>query len=280
MRLSSLFAGKVWKGAFALAVVAGLVLGALGCSASGGAAEAAVSAAQDANAAAGVAADAAGKAAVAAEDAASAAKLAASAAENAAQSAASAPASVANVAAAVQADAGSLVIYSGRSESLVAPIIDQFRRASGIDVRVKYGGTSEIAATIQEEGANSPADVFWAQDPGALGALAPMLSPLPDDATAAVPQWARHDEGRWVGISGRARVVVYNTDLADSELPQSLEGLTDPKWKGRVGWPPNNASFRVMITAMRQMWGEDRTREWLVGCSPTTSKSSRRTRPS
>ena len=265
MRLSSLSAGKVWKAGAALALAAGLVLGALGCaSAGGGAAEAAMSAAESANAAAGVAADAAGKAATAAEDAASAAKRAASAAENAAQSAASAPASVARVAA-VQADAGSLVIYSGRSESLVAPIIDQFRRASGIDVRVKYGGTSEIAATIQEEGGNSPADVFWAQDPGALGALAPMLSPLPDDVTAAVPQWARHDEGRWVGISGRARVVVYNTDLADGELPQSLEDLTDPKWKGRVGWPPNNASFRVMITAMRQTWGEDRTREWLEG---------------
>ena len=265
MRISSLSAGKVWKAGAALAVAAGLVLGALGCSsAGGGAAEAAMSAAESANAAAGVAADAAGKAATAAEDAASAAKRAASAAENAAQSAASAPASVSRVAA-VQADAGSLVIYSGRSESLVAPIIDQFRRASGIDVRVKYGGTSEIAATIQEEGGNSPADVFWAQDPGALGALAPMLSPLPDDVTAAVPQWARHGEGRWVGISGRARVVVYNTDLADGELPQSLEDLTDPKWKGRVGWPPNNASFRVMVTAMRQTWGEDRTREWLEG---------------
>ena len=175
-----------------------------------------------------------------------------------AQSAMSAPV-------AVQTDPGSLVIYSGRSESLVAPIIDQFRRASGVDVRVKYGGTSEIAATIQEEGANSPADVFWAQDPGALGALAPTLSPLPDDVTSAVPEWARHDEGRWVGISGRARVIVYNTDLADGELPQSLEDLTDPKWKGRVGWPPTNASFRVMVTAMRQAWGEDRTREWLEG---------------
>ena len=263
MRISS-FTAKVWKGTLPLAAAA-FMLGALGCSSSDvGEAEAiaaeAVAAAESANAAAGMAAEAAGKAATAAEDAASAAKQAAAAAEGAAMSAQSAMS-----APAAQADPGSLVIYSGRSESLVAPIIEQFRRASGIDVRVKYGGTSEIAATIQEEGANSPADVFWAQDPGALGALAPILSPLPEDATAAVPEWARHDEGRWVGISGRARVIVYNTDLADNELPQSLEDLTDPKWKGRVGWPPTNASFRVMVTAMRQAWGEDRTRQWLEG---------------
>ena len=217
-------------------------------------------AAQDALAAAKDARDAAQEAVDAARDAAAAARRAATAAEEAVQAS---PAMMSGEL--MQADPGSLVIYSGRSESLVSPIIEQFRHASGIDVRVKYGGTSEIAATIQEEGANSPADVFWAQDPGALGALAPLFSPLPEYVAAAVPEWARHPERLWVGISGRARVVVYNTDLSEDELPQSLEELTDPKWKGRVGWPPNNASFRVMVTAMRQMWGEDKTREWLEG---------------
>ena len=109
---------------------------------------------------------------------------------------------------------GSLVVYSGRSESLVGPIIEQFREATGMDVQVKYGGTSAMAATLQEEGSNSPADVFWAQDPGALGALSPMFKPLPSDVTLAVPEWARDSDGRWVGVSGRARVIVYNTDLA------------------------------------------------------------------
>ena len=163
------------------------------------------------------------------------------------------------------ADAGSLVIYSGRSESLVAPVIQRFRDASGLDVRVKYGGSSEIAATIEEEGEDSPADVFWAQDPGALGALSARFTPLPEDAAAAVPDWARHEDGLWVGISGRARVMIYNSDLPQDSLPESLEDLTEPKWKGRVGWPPSNSSFRVMITAMRRMWGEDKTREWLEG---------------
>ena len=199
----------------------------------------------------------------AAQEASSAARNAAAAAQEAslaAQKIASGPAMGMEM-----EGSGSLVVYSGRSESLVGPIIQQFREASGINVQVKYGSTSEMAATLQEEGRSSPADVFWAQDPGALGALSEMFKPLPSDVTLAVPEWARSSSGKWVGVSGRARVIVYNTDLSEDELPKSVQELTDPKWKGRIGWPPTNASFRVMVTAMRHIWGEDETRAWLEG---------------
>ncbi len=161
---------------------------------------------------------------------------------------------------------GSLVVYSGRSESLVGPLIDQFREATGVDVSVKYGSTAEIAATLLEEGANSPADLFFAQDPGGLGAVEGMLSELPADILATVPKWAGSPDGKWVGISGRARVVVYNTEnVSESDLPRTIEGFTDPSWKGRIGWPPTNGSFQAMVTAMRVQWGEDRTRQWIEG---------------
>ncbi len=159
---------------------------------------------------------------------------------------------------------GSLVVYSGRSESLVGPIIEQFAEASGVDVSVKYGGTSELAATLQEEGDNSPADVFFAQDPGGLGAVSDMLAALPEDLMAIVPVWAQSPNRNWVGISGRARVIVYNTEnVAQGDLPQSLQDLTDDKWKGRIGWAPGNASFQTMVSAMRASWGEDATRQYL-----------------
>ena len=161
---------------------------------------------------------------------------------------------------------GSLVVYSGRSESLVGSLIDQFSEATGVEVSVKYGSTPEIAATLLEEGDNSPADIFFAQDPGGLGSVADLLGEIPDDILALVPDWARSPEGRWVGASGRARVVAYNTaKLGESDLPDSLWGFTDPRWKGRIGWPPTNASFQTMVTAMRLTWGDDRTREWLQG---------------
>jgi iron(III) transport system substrate-binding protein len=161
-----------------------------------------------------------------------------------------------------------VVLYSGRSESLVAPIIEQFTEETGIQVEVRYGGTAEMAATILEEGANSPADLFWAQDPGGLGAVAAegLFADLPAGLLDRVPANFRSPEGTWIGISGRARVVVYNTDMVSpGELPDDIQGFTDPAWSGRLGWAPTNGSFQVMVTAMRQFWGEDATRTWLEG---------------
>ncbi|MDJ0757587.1 MAG: iron ABC transporter substrate-binding protein [Ardenticatenaceae bacterium] len=163
-----------------------------------------------------------------------------------------------------------LVIYSGRSESLIQPIVDQFEAATGIDVDVRYGSTSEIASLLLQEGENSPADLFYAQDPGGLGAVsnAGMLTPLPEDILNQVPPLFTAQNGDWVGISGRARVVVYNTDeIGDpaAELPDDLMGFTDPAWDGRIGWAPSNGSFQAMVTALRSVWGEEQTRTWLEG---------------
>lgn len=168
----------------------------------------------------------------------------------------------------VPADPGSLVIYSGRSEALVGPIIAQFSEATGIQVEVKYGSTAEIAATLLEEGTNSPADIFFAQDPGGLGAVtnANLFAPLPEDVLNQVPARFRSANGTWVGISGRARVVVYNTAAVQpADIPVDIFDFTDPKWSGRIGWAPTNGSLQAMVTAMRTEWGDERTREWLTG---------------
>lgn len=169
---------------------------------------------------------------------------------------------------AAPAHPGSLVVYSGRSESLVGPIIAQFAEATGIHVEVRYGSTSEMATAILEEGANSPADVFFAQDPGGLGAVANvgLFAPLPESLLSRVSAEFRSPGGLWVGISARARVVVYNTDrLTPEDLPDEIWDFTDSRWKGRIGWAPTNGSLHAMVTAMRVAWGDERTREWLEG---------------
>jgi iron(III) transport system substrate-binding protein len=161
-----------------------------------------------------------------------------------------------------------LVVYSGRNEELVGPIIERFEEESGIDVEVRYGDTAELAATILEEGENSPADVFFSQDAGALGALANegLLSPLPEDDLNRVEERFRDPDGRWVGVSGRARVVAYNTEsLSEEELPSSILGFTDPEWQSRIGWAPTNGSFQAFVTALRLIEGEEVAREWLEG---------------
>jgi iron(III) transport system substrate-binding protein len=163
---------------------------------------------------------------------------------------------------------GSLVVYSGRSEELVGPIFEQFEEESGVDVQVRYGDTAELAATILEEGPNSPADLFFAQDPGALGALsdAGLFAELPVGILERVEGRFRSPDNLWVGTSGRARVVAYNTDeLKEGDLPNSILDFTDPKWEGRIGWAPTNGSFQAFVTALRNIEGEETAREWLQG---------------
>jgi len=164
--------------------------------------------------------------------------------------------------------AGNVTIYSGRSEGLVADLIDKFERTTGIDAEVRYGNTAELAAQILEEGENSPADVYFSQDAGALGALAQqnLLAPLAEDVLNRVDSRFRSPDGLWTGASARARVLVYNTDLLlTTELPASVLDLVDPVWKGRVGWAPTNASFQTFVTALRVLEGEDVARSWLEG---------------
>lgn len=160
---------------------------------------------------------------------------------------------------------GPLTIYSGREEELVAPLFEMFKEQTGIDVEVRYGDSAELAATIAEEGENSPADVFWAQDPGSLGAVEDRLEPLVDGILDRVPERFRDGEGRWVGTSGRSRVIVYNTEaLSQNDVPDSVFDLTDPRWKERIGIAPTNASFQAFVTAMRLSAGDSRTRQWLL----------------
>jgi iron(III) transport system substrate-binding protein len=172
------------------------------------------------------------------------------------------------------AASGPITVYSGREEELVAPLFEKFTDATGIDVEVRYGDSAELAATIAEEGDNSPADVFFAQDPGSLGAVDSQLEELPEETLARVATRFRDEDGRWVGTSGRTRVLAYNTDrLDESELPTSVLELTEPEWKGRVGVAPTNASFQAFVTAMRLSLGDERTRDWLEGLRANGAKT-------
>jgi iron(III) transport system substrate-binding protein len=165
-------------------------------------------------------------------------------------------------------ETGSLVLYSGRNENFVQPVIDAFTAATGIQVEVRYAGTGELATTILAEGDDTPADVFWAQDPAFIGGIAKegLLAELPEDIPGMVPERFRDGDNRWVGITGRSRVFVYNTDLVEeNELPATVWDLVEPEWNGRFGVAPTNGSFVAFVTGMLLAEGEETTREWLEG---------------
>ncbi len=161
-----------------------------------------------------------------------------------------------------------IIVYSGRNESLIGPLLERFEAASGVEVRARYGETAEMAATLLEEGDNSPADVFISQDAAALGAVAAAgsLQPLPAEILARVPERFRAADGRWVGLSGRARSIVYNTTLiAETDLPSSLEQVTDPRYRGRFGIAPANGSLQAHLAVYGVVAGADALDRMLAG---------------
>lgn len=161
---------------------------------------------------------------------------------------------------------GSIVIYSGRSEDLVAPLVERFEEETGIDAEVRYAGSGELATTLIQEGDQSPADVFWSQDPAFAGAVAleGMFEPLPADVLDMVPGRFSDSEGRWVGVTARARVFIYNPELV-SEPPADVWALTGSEWSGKLGVAPTNGSFVAFVSGMILAEGEDRALEWLQG---------------
>ena len=168
--------------------------------------------------------------------------------------------------AAAEVDEEALVVYSGRSEDLVAPLLEQFTEETGIDLSVRYGNTAAMTAQLLEEGDQSPADFFLSQDAGALGALgnAGCLATLPEDTLDLVEDRYRADDDNWVAVTGRARVIVLNPDLvAESDRPTGIGDVLDQRWSGQVGIAPSNASFQSFVTAIRVLEGEDAAREFL-----------------
>jgi iron(III) transport system substrate-binding protein len=169
----------------------------------------------------------------------------------------------------------SLVVYSGRNETLISPVLDLFTKETGIKVTPRFGDSAELAATLLEEGDRTPASVFLSQDAGALGALqdASRLQDLDTAVLDLVPERFRSTTGKWVGVTGRSRVLAYNTDAYDeAALPTSVLDLTKPEFTGKVGYVPTNASFQAFVTGLRVALGEAKAKEFLTAFAANEPK--------
>lgn len=175
-----------------------------------------------------------------------------------------------------QAQQPSLTVYTGRGQGLVEPLVKQFEAETGIKVNVRYGRDAEILAALQEEGNRSPADIFWANTAGALGAASErgLLVRL-GDAVTRVPSHFVPASRLWVPLTIRLRVLAYNPNRVKPEdLPKSIMDLPKlTQYKGRIGWTPTYSSFQDMIAAMVVQFGEARTRIWLSEMKALEPKS-------
>lgn len=156
-----------------------------------------------------------------------------------------------------------LVVYSGRSEPLLKPFLDEFAEREGLDVKVRFGDTAGLVGTVLEEGDATQADVFVGQDVAALERLSAEGLLQPYDGYERTPARYRSEDLTWTGLSGRARVLAVP---GGGEHPDSIFELTDPTWRGRLAAPvPSNVSFRDWVSAIRIERGDDFTREYLEG---------------
>ena len=183
------------------------------------------------------------------------------------------------------------MVYSGRREPLLQPIIDAFEEETGVDVAVKYGATNELGNALIEEKGNPRADVFVGTDAASAESLRDegIFAAFDAPALEAIDAGYRADDGSWVGISGRARVIMYNTELVDeADLPHSIFDVTDPKWDGQIAIPTTtNGSFTAWVSSIRKLQGDDAARDLLQGLKdngvggcggPHRGASGRRTR--
>ncbi|MCB0919315.1 MAG: iron ABC transporter substrate-binding protein [Actinobacteria bacterium] len=169
---------------------------------------------------------------------------------------------------------GALTVYSGRTENLIGPLMDDFTEQTGIPVAVRYGQSADLALQIDTEGDSTPADVYISQSPGAAGYLADQgrLQQLSKKTLAKVQKRFEDPSGHWVGMSGRVRVMVYNTDtVTDKQFPKSVFDLTGEEYRGKVALAPANGSFQDFVTAMRIQFGKEKTQQWLDGMAANES---------
>lgn len=168
------------------------------------------------------------------------------------------------------APAGTLVVYSGRNEKLIQPVLDLFKaRYPNVDIVLKSGGNSELANALLEEQNNPQADVFittevlTVQKLYSEGIFEPYVSPN----AAPVPIEFKQADGGWTGLTLRARVIMYNSDLLTAEeAPTSVYDLIDPQWKGQVAAAgSSNGSMQAQIAVMRQLAGDEAVGAWLTG---------------
>ncbi len=165
---------------------------------------------------------------------------------------------------------GDLVMYSGRSEALIQPVIDAFRaKYPEVNILLKAGSNSELANALIEEQANPQADVFITTEVFTIQSLSQQgifESYMPKGADQLPAEFLGADNA-WTGLTRRVRVIMYNRDLvSDDELPTSIFDLTDPKWRGQIAAAGStNGGMQAQVAAMRQLLGDEATEDWLNG---------------
>ena len=166
------------------------------------------------------------------------------------------------------ARAETLTLYSAQHEQMTKSITEAFTKATGIQVKTRFGEAPEIANQIAKEGKSSPADVYFTENSPELMLLdgKGLLAPIQPETLAAVPAKYSAPNGAWIGVFARENVVIYNKAMIqETALPTSLLDFAKPEWKGKIAFAPTDADFLPLVAAVSAAKGEQAAVEWLKG---------------
>ena len=165
--------------------------------------------------------------------------------------------------------ADKLIVYSGRAERLIKPVLDAFTAKTGIQVELLSSGTTELVNRLKAEGDRTPADLLITNDAGSLemARAAGLLRPLNmREVDRAIPSQFRAADNSWIGLSGRFWVIAYNTSMVKPDQVKSLLELADPKWKDKIAIPNSGSEYlQAGVSVIRSTIGDDRTKKFLEG---------------
>jgi iron(III) transport system substrate-binding protein len=159
-----------------------------------------------------------------------------------------------------------ITLYSGQHEETTDALVKAFEQQSGVTVKIRSDDEDVLTQQIVQEGSRSPADVLYTENSPPLMSLQAkgLLSPVDPATLAAVPARYNSPSGDWVGVSARVSTLVYDTSaLKPSDLPTSVLGLADPKWKGKLGLAPSETDFQPIVTSLIHSEGTAAALAWL-----------------
>jgi iron(III) transport system substrate-binding protein len=163
---------------------------------------------------------------------------------------------------------GTLVIYSAQHPETTAALVAAFTKQTGITVQLKNDDEDVLTAQLEQEGTRSPADVFFTENSNWLQQLDDkgMLGGVSASTLSRVPSRDNAANGKWLGVSGRYSVLIYNpSKISASQLPTTAEALADPKYKDKLELAPAETDFWPIVTSMIRAHGRQAALTWLQG---------------
>jgi iron(III) transport system substrate-binding protein len=167
----------------------------------------------------------------------------------------------------------SITLYNGQHEQTTDSLVAGFEKATGIEVNVRNDDEDLLTDEIVNEGKNSPADVIYSENTPALAFLEDkgLLASVAPSTLAKTQAKFDSAQGKWVGVSARVSVLIYNPKLiSKSMLPTSVLQLANPRYKGRLAFSPSETDIQPIITSVVRSYGKAEALKWLDGIKANT----------